>query len=312
MSVLPEPDFLIIGAMKCGTTTLHTALIQHPDVFFPRGEVKFFTIDDFVQQRQFFPFEAGAWTDHDFDRNYNDYVVWYSSLYASRKTEKFAGEDAPSYLPSDKAPLRIARHFPGIKLIVILRDPVARAWSNYWHNVNRYNSFLSFEDALRLCPEHLIDRSCYKAQIEKYLSYFRRDQFLFLLFEDLVRDFGATMHELSHFVGLPAFDFEPIHANKTPYPKNLPLALLRNYLYRDRFGQNYRGILPGMPEPNALPRWRRIQLSLLYRLAGIASTTPEMEPATRRFLSRLLRRENYGIEDVIGRDVGGVWPSFSE
>jgi hypothetical protein len=234
-------------------------------------------------------------------------------LYQGRNKEIYSGEDAPSYLPSRKAPPRIAEFYPDIKLLILLRDPVERTWSNYWHNVRTYNAFFSFEETLRLFPEHLVDRSCYKGQIKRYLTFFDRRQFLFIIFEDLLRDFKRIMMKISNFLALPQFEYEPVHANKGRYPKNLRLALLRNYLYRDLFGNHYRRILPNMPEPKKLSLQRKIGLRIFSKLDWKSTGSPPvMNSETRLFLNRLLRRENKGLDQIINRNLSAVWPSFAD
>ena len=266
-----RPDFMIIGAMKCGTTSLHKILDQHPDVFMPGGEVKFFTIDDFEQQRQFFPKTDQGWVDHDYKEKYGLYCRWYEELYEGLSDELIKGEDVPSYLPSKKAPSRIADLFPEVKLIAILRDPVDRAYSHYWHNIRSYNEIYRFDDALRHSPKLLIDRSCYKSQILRYLDYFDREQLLVVLFEQFTANPVKTVREVSEFIGIPEqsnFDFVPAHANKSNYPKYPAVLRLRNFLFRKLYGLYYFEYLPDMPKAPTMNWGERRLLGALMRLTS--------------------------------------------
>ncbi|RLF35719.1 MAG: sulfotransferase, partial [Thermoplasmata archaeon] len=104
------PNFVIAGPPKSGTTSLLFYLERHPDVF---------VINE----------------PHFFSRNYEKGIEWYESLFEKHKKEKAVGEKSPSYFFDPKVPLRIKKHIPDVKLIFIFRDPIKRAYSEYWHNV---------------------------------------------------------------------------------------------------------------------------------------------------------------------------------
>lgn len=308
---LVKPDFIIIGAMKSGTTTLHEVLEQHPDVYMPRGEMKFFSIDDFEQQHYFFPYHKGQWTDHDFRKKFELYKKWYIDSYANAGNAKVIGEDAPSYLPSKRAPERIAEQFPDIKLIISLRDPVSRLYSQYWHNVNNFGAYFTLEETLRYHPGLYFDRSCYKRQIENYLKWFPKEQMLFILFEELILKPTNTIRAIEKFIGLPEFDYKYVHANQGHFPKSLKLRLFRNRVLKSLHARHYYDVLPGMP--------RKPELTLLQKFAFKAEKAinsahngrkPQMEDGTYTFLKNLLYRENEGLEEIIGKDLREYWPTF--
>src|SRR5512139_536133 len=161
------PDFIIIGAPKCGTSALHLILAHHPGVFIPDLEVYFFDVDDISIHPEFFQRRDG-FTLHDFDRDLDTYLDWYRSLFAGAAPGQLVGEDSTTYLASRRAPERIARLLPSVRLIAMLRDPVARAYSNYWHNVRRARTARSFEETLRLEPGSLLTRGFYAEQLARY------------------------------------------------------------------------------------------------------------------------------------------------
>lgn len=127
------PDFIIAGAMKAGTTSLHHILKHHKHVFLPEDEIFFFDLDDIQQHPDFFMDARGKWIFHDYERHYQDYLEWYSSFFESADDGQVIGDDSTTYMASRKAPQRIARLLPDVKLIFMLRDPVVRAYSHYWH-----------------------------------------------------------------------------------------------------------------------------------------------------------------------------------
>lgn len=197
------PDFVIIGAQKAGTSSLFAALSAHPCVRPPiRKEIHFFDTQFFKglswYQRHFPPPEAGTWT----------------------------GEASPYYLPHPMAAERLAATFPQARLVVLLRNPIDRALSHYHHVRRTQLEHLDFATALSLealrlegeeaklrrDPRYLslnhrrygyLSRGLYARQLRQWLAHFPREQFCILLFEDLVRDPVATLHQVEDFIGLP-------------------------------------------------------------------------------------------------------------
>jgi hypothetical protein len=176
------PKFIIGGGMKCGTTTLHWLLNQHKDIFIPGSaeeEPHFFTIDDIEQNPDFFLKSKKGWHCFDYEKNFNEYLEWYLNFFKAAKTGQIIGEDCVSYLSSKKAPVRILSLIPDIKLIFILRDPVQRTYSQYWHWVKTNRATDTFENTLQFSTGHLIQRSLYREHVERYLKYFRHEQIKF-------------------------------------------------------------------------------------------------------------------------------------
>ncbi len=199
----PLPDFLIIGAQKAGTTSLHAYLSQHPDVTPPvTKEIHFF--------------------DKEFQRGSD----WYRAHFQRAKgPATITGESTPYYLFHPLAAERVASTLPECSLIVILRDPIYRAFSH--HNHERALGFdqLSFEEAVAAEPERLageearllsdpryrsfahqhhsyVSRGRYAEQIERWLEHFDRDRLLVLSAEDLFAEPVRVVLEAQEFLGL--------------------------------------------------------------------------------------------------------------
>jgi hypothetical protein len=216
------PDAVILGAMKSGTTSLHYYLVQHPRVIEPqRKEVHFF------------------------DVNFGRGEAWYRAHFGLASEPGLNLDRSPYYLFHPAVPQRLHALLPGARLIVLLRDPVRRAYSHYWHERDKGRERLSFEDAIAAEPERLgadaarladgslersyahqhysyLARGRYAEQLERWFMVFPRTQFLVLRFEDLVQDPLATLNTTLGFLGLSpleSVDFEP--RNTRGYP---PLA----------------------------------------------------------------------------------------
>ena len=140
------PDFIIGGAPKCGTTSLHQVLDQHPDLWVAKNEIYFYDADDPIAHGDFLSIEDGQlkWRDPDDPA----FRAWYADRFADATDGALVGEDTTTYLMSEVAAARIKAAAPDTKMIFMLRDPVKRAVSQYWHLLRSGRTWLSFEAAL--------------------------------------------------------------------------------------------------------------------------------------------------------------------
>jgi hypothetical protein len=226
------PDAMIVGAMKCGTSSLHNYLVQHPGVIAPlRKEV------------------------HYFDVQYERGERWYRAHFGRVDEPGLNLDSSPYYLFHPLVPQRAHALLPAAKLIVLLRDPVRRAYSHYWHERDKKREALSFEDAIAAEPERLGDdegrlargeiaqsrahqhasylaRGRYAEQLGRWLAVYPRGQLLVLRFEDLAREPMAVLGRTCDFLGLPHLSrvrLEPRNARRYP-PMDPALAeRLRDY-----------------------------------------------------------------------------------
>ena len=198
------PNFIIIGAMKSGTTSLHHYLEQHPSTCLSlRKEVHFFdSLPFFNLDIPRYPFG----------------LLWYRAFFPKRmylkRTNKITGETSPSYLFDLLSPKRIAKLLPNIKLIVILRNPVDRAISHYSH-LMLFSPLGSLEEELKnedLLPMDYASqfykskaykrRGHYAEQLARYFQYFNRDQILVLNSDDLYANPLETINEVCRFLNI--------------------------------------------------------------------------------------------------------------
>jgi hypothetical protein len=213
----PFPDFLIIGAQKAGTSSLYKYLLQHPAILPAyQKEIHFFTIPELY-------FKGHSW-----------YRGHFSTFLARRHFgQRLTGEASPSYLFFPLVPKRVYQVMPQAKLIVLLRDPIARAFSNYHHQVRRGLETLSFEQAIELEQERIGDdlqktvenpqfhslnlahysyllRGEYVNQLKRWRNFFPAEQMLILKSEDFYDDPQSTVSQVSSFLNLPAWQPNPI------------------------------------------------------------------------------------------------------
>ena len=310
------PDFIIIGAMKSGTSSLHAILNSRDDVFMPDKEVYFFDVDDVFQHADFFVKTDNGWTFHDFDRDFDKYFHWYSRFFEEAPEGATIGEDTTTYLASEAAPARIARLLPDVKLIAVLRDPVTRAYSHYWHNVAAGRIGESFENHLRNNGRSTIERGCYKKQLERYRPFIDAGRLKVVVFEEFVRARQETIDDICRYLGLEGsvnLDAVKTRQNAATVPLNIPLRLMGNRLYTAVAAHKSLRNIPNMPgytdkvpksETDPLP----IKLWDVYRQKLPSRKYPKMSPDTREYLEKLYGKLNRGLSDLVSRDLSRYWP----
>lgn len=177
------PDFIVIGAMRAGTTTLYHHLYQHPELGLSRMK----ETDYFVRKM-----------------NYSLGYDWYKSQFDPGF--RLYGEVSPNYAKQSLwkgVPQRIADVAPKARLIYLVRDPVDRFVSHYMHA--RHFGFTEEPPETVLDSEngiHMLDCSRYALQVETYLTAFPRDQILILDFARLRTDTQALIDEITDFLGV--------------------------------------------------------------------------------------------------------------
>jgi hypothetical protein len=181
------PSFVGIGVPRAGTTWLYELLRAHPDVYMPsrRRELNYF------------------------DLYYNRGVSWYEKFFppeAEAAEYRALGEITPYYFYGPLCPARMAQ-LPVGKLLLILRNPIDRAWSWYALMLRDGHFRGSFEAFLGQSRWPVIEQGTYSIYLRKYLEYFAREQLLVLLFEEALSDVAGTKQRLAEFLDLPCDRF---------------------------------------------------------------------------------------------------------
>lgn len=180
------PNFLIVGAPKSGTNSLREYLRSHPDVFMPSGEV------------------------HYFDINFDKGIEWYQDFFKDWSGEKRIGEKTPSYMYDRKIAERIHKLNPKMKLIFLLRHPVDRAYSHYWHDKKAGRLTWDFDEVFLLkkgldheiAGHNLLKMSYYKKAISNYKKLFPPKQILLIKTEDLKNNRVKVLNKVYNFLDI--------------------------------------------------------------------------------------------------------------
>ncbi len=179
-----RPNFLIIGAQKCGTTSLFQLLGEHPDIrMCSKKEPHFFS----------------------YDQHYERGMAWYESLYADCQGAQAAGEASPSYSVHSrwpKAAERIARDLPDIRIIYIVRHPIARLESSWMHEARMGRGVGSYERDLRMPANTHLETTRYWKQLDVYRQLIPDSRILLLFLEDLKAHPQPVLERCFTFLGV--------------------------------------------------------------------------------------------------------------
>lgn len=193
---MKKVDFIVIGAGKAGTTWLWHVLHQHPQCYLP-----------IEKELSYFNREPAEPIGRD-NPNYNKSLAWYHSHFKNINDSKCWGDISPAYLWSDTAPSAIKSYNENIKLVVILRHPVERAYSHYLYRQQKgLIGNISFSDAIEEAP-FMLERSLYGRYLNNYLQYFDRSQILILFYDDVKKDPRSVIYQIENFLGIDQWYLE--------------------------------------------------------------------------------------------------------
>ncbi|MDG2112574.1 MAG: sulfotransferase [Actinomycetota bacterium] len=289
---LPQLDFVVIGAYKAATTSLHLALRAHPQVFVPeRKEPSFFAFEGLdAAEIADNPISTIAVTDPD------EYV----RLFEARAAEPVAGEVSPEYLKNPRCAERLRSAYPEARMVAILRDPAQRAHSDYlMYRRDGREPADTFSKALDLQPQRHSDGAAtgqylitgmYGRQLQLYYERFSADRILVLRQDELATDRVSVMDRLAIFLEVDPAGFidAPTESNRSGVPTSLVSRLGYAARRRARFA---RRLIPAGVKQAAEARLQ----STLDR--------PELEAADRARLVEYYATDVELTEELTGLDL---------
>ncbi len=269
------PDFIVIGAMKAGTTSLFQYLRAHPQVFMPwRKEIHFFS----------------------HHANWEQGVPWYENQFAGASLDQQVGEASPSYSKKHLFPDasdRLAKVLPAARIIYLVRDPIARLQSMYLDMLYYGGERRSISKAIRSDDDYILT-SRYGYQIEPYVERFGPDRILLATSEQLRTDPNRVLGQMFGFIGvdqLPASN--PIESNLSE-TKRIP----------NRLGRRLQRVRPpDRPDPPSL--WDR----LLTRRSSLRAAT--LQQPLRTELEDLFREDLRRLQQLVEVDLS-AWTWLQE
>jgi hypothetical protein len=316
------PNFLIIGAAKSGTSSLHHFLSQHPQIFMsPMKEPKFFTyencplpkfrgLDEDNMTIRRAPIRRRDHTKYSFPISK---LTEYQKLFIKAKPGNAIGESSPDYMYCPQAIERIRHHIPHAKLIAILRNPVDRAFSHYKeHRKKGFEQIEDFSQALEMEPIriqrewmpgwHYKQRGFYYKQLKRYFDRFDKDQIRVYLYESFCSNQLEVIQDIFRFLGVDD-TFKPDLSKRKNVsggliygPKNIAL---------DHFLNNPFFIKRIIKEIFPLNLLRRVKVILENINIGseYEFVVPPMQEDVRKRLQKEYKEDILKLQDLIGQDL---------
>ncbi|WP_287584477.1 sulfotransferase [Candidatus Borrarchaeum sp.] len=298
------PNFLIIGAQRSATTFVHKCLEDHPDIFMPPKEKAFFENPYFFQ------------------KDFNEFEKLFENL-----SQKAIGIKRPNYLGKIECPERIYRYIPNAKLIVILRNPVERAISAYFHQMKSgFIPIKPLEKGLlnvinrkyyKLYPrsKEIIEFGFYYKHLMHYLHYFKKDQLLVIIYRDLKANPLKTIQHIFRFLKVDEnFIPKTLQSKQNPGVYSLTRLRLLNIRHRfvsiynedktARYGKKQKTVLDRLIDKLIL----LIDRKLLFQICK--NSRLELSAKLSRSLFKIYEEDINGLEVFLGRKLT-YWKSYS-
>ena len=182
------PNFIIIGAGKCGTTSIYSYLKQHPEIYLCSKKETFFFINSIAREKHR---KWGSVTTQE----------EYLALFTDAPDKCTVGEISTNYYAYPESAELIHNAIPNVKIIAILRDPAKRAFSAYQMFVRNGHEKRSFSEVIAAQNQH-ITRGFYYQELLPFYKAFREENIKILLFDDLVKDSKSFLKDLFEFIGV--------------------------------------------------------------------------------------------------------------
>lgn len=304
-----NPNFFLVGAAKAGTTALWRYLSQHPEIgFSPIKETHFFSTDiDTAKFRPAFAsdaaFDVGSYIAGGMREPVHQAFVrdaaQYQQLFLPVVNKKAVGEATVSHLWSKEAAAGIQRYNPDARIVIMLRNPVERAFSHFLMDLRMGYATGGFQEAVAadLAREQgwgisnlYLELGRYHEQVQRYLSVFPREQVLVLLYDDYKADPQAVLKQLFRFLDVSAaveIDTSERH-NAAKLPK---YGALQSVMKSKALKKVVRAVLPGSLK-------RGLQQNL-YTTKGL----PTLTDSDRAFVLGHLQADIEALSVLLGRDL---------
>jgi len=294
------PNFMIVGAQKSGTTTLYDILAQHSDIYLSSTkESKFFVEEE----------------------KYSKGIEFYSKEYFSKYNgEKAIGEIDPEYIFFEDVPHRLRYDISkDLKLIFILRNPVARAYSHYLMTYKRGWDDLSFQEAILAEPDRIeqdffskhhqsyISRGYYSKQIKRYLEYFPIENMRFIIMEDdFIQNKEETISNLLDFIGVSKNENIDIYkkSNESSQPR---FKFLRDLIFKPNGVKKL--LKPLIPS-------QKVRYFILMNILDKINQKPQKDnkltiEESKEIYEKYYKNEIKDLEKLLNRNLGSWYDSYS-
>jgi hypothetical protein len=287
------PTFLIVGVQKAGTTSIYNYLQEHPQVFM-----------SLVKETNFLEQDWETFPPEKQNKNGIITIEDYAALFANVRDEIAIGEASPNYLfHYQSSAARIKKYVPNARLIVVLRNPIERAYSDYLMHIRDAigSQVISFSEQIdkKAHKSFIIRKGFYATPLKYYLEHFSTEQIKVYLYDDLIRDSEQFMQDFYTYIGVDP-NFKPdvtqkVQQAKVPKNQTIHNLLQRKNPLRTFAANSLKTIMP-----------LEIRQNIRDRLINFNSQSKKAVPLStedRQKLITLYRQDILQLQDLIDRDL---------
>ena len=279
-------DFFIVGAPKAGTTSLYHYLNEHPQVEMSSQKEPDYFSDKAIHKQGMY-----------YGKNRVNTLDKYESLFVQKESVVY-GEGSVSYLFYDNVAEDIKKYNPNAKIIIMLRNPIERAFSHYLMDYRLGLVSDSFENIITKKSEHknahlfyqqYIEVSKYANQIQRYLDFFEKENILFIDYEDFKNNVAKTVDQVYDFLNISTEFAADINAkyNTFTMPKNKGIRFIYSFVF-------LRKILTFFLPLCLVKNFR----AFLFK----ADKKPELLKESRSQLSKIFKNDIKKLDEVLGKN----------
>lgn len=288
------PNLLIVGAAKCGTTSLHNYLKQHPDIFMSKQKEPHFLINSDIGE----------------DRIHKAITVLedYEDMFKTDSIYKYKGESSVMYLAFPEFSIKNIKKYldPNVKIIIMLRNPVERAFAGYLHNL-RYNPSenLSFEEAFEksearyykerdITPDtRYLHVGNYYSQVESFISMFN-DNVLVIMYEDYVNDIDLCLANVFDFLDIDKISVDTSRRHMVG-GWVFKRKFLRNLLIpRNNFKSLIKNLLPN----------KKIRMAIKQKIMNMSTVeNPSISEDMHKKLTEYYRKDIDNLSKLLNKEL---------
>lgn len=293
------PNFFVVGAQKCGTTSLYEYMKNHREIFVPElKEPEYFSTP---AQSKDVLYAQWCPTLEDYQRNY-----------AGSSGYRIVADFSTGYLWDKTAAGRIQQASPGAKIIILLREPIVRAHSAY---------LMLFRDGLERAPTfqealewderrdqtswftafNYVQAGLYYEQVRRYIEIFGRERVLVLMFEELIKNPEMTLARIAEYLGVDGAPFKSADVSRAHNTFRMPRNMAAYRIFRNPVIMSLRHALL----PKGFQAWLQ-KNPLLY-----TKSKPSLDMKTRKYLQGLYAPDVERLEELLGRKLPELRKSWS-
>ncbi|VEP15588.1 Sulfotransferase [Hyella patelloides LEGE 07179] len=289
------PTFLIVGVQKAGTTSIYNYLQEHPQVFMSR-----------IKETNFLEQDWSSFPPEKQNKNGIVTIEDYAALFTDVRDEIAIGEASPNYLfHYESSAARIKKYVPDAKLIVVLRNPVERAYSDYLMHIRDAigTQIISLSEQVekRAHKSFMIRKGFYATPLKYYLDQFGTEQIKVCLYDDLCRNSEQFMKGIYTYIGVDT-EFKPDVSKKVQQAKVPKNQAINNLLQRKNPLRTFAA--------NTLKTVMPLEARQKFRdrLININSQSKKEMPLTTEDSQKLInlyQEDILKLQDLINRDLSG-------